>query len=349
MVRAGSLRCSVAWSFTSVLGAVVAAGSVALGGCGTEPARVPPIPPVGTTPLGEPPAHTVGGFTIAIPPAELAPGQETHPCWVIPLERTGPSRIVGGAVLRTTPGMHHGNITTRPRTGEGVRACPAGSGNEGTDIVNGGMVLFASSTQISGEEWYRFPDGHGYRVNDDYEIIARMHYVNPSDAPVTVAPTYEWFTIDEAKLVNELGPFVWMYLDFEIQPRAALTVTAECYLPNNHPTNIVTALPHMHQLGRGLHASYLGGPFDGLRFLDSTGYDPEEGVLVQYDPPVNLTDAEGISFSCSWQNTFDKVIVEGVGDNEMCMVFGYAWPANKAYSAIASPGNCLMVAAPPPS
>jgi len=315
--------------------------------CGDEPS--PPTPPVATTPLGEPPANAVGGFTVTIPPMELAPGDERHPCWIFPLERTGPSVIVGGAVLRTTPGMHHGNITTRPKTGDGVRPCPSGSGNEGTDIINGGMVLFASSTQISGEEWYRFPDGHGYRVNDGYEIIARMHYLNPTEAPVTVAPTYEWFTIDETKLVHELGPFVWMYQDFSIPPRSDLTVTAECYLPNDHPTHIVTALPHMHQLGRSLSATYLGGSFAGERFLDSVGYDPDEGVLVQYEPAVDLTDAEGLTFSCSWQNTFDKTIVEGVGDNEMCMVFGYAWPVDKAYSAIASPGNCLMLATPPPS
>lgn len=315
--------------------------------CGDEPDA--PVPPVATTPLGEPPAYTVGGFTVSIPATQLAPGQERQPCWIVPLAVTGPSRIVGGAVLRTTPGLHHGNITTRPKTGDGVRPCPAGSGNEGTDIINGGMVLFASSTQKVGDEWYRFPDGHGYRVNDTYEVVARMHYVNPTDQMITVAPTYEWFTIDEAQLVHELGPFVWMYDNFEIAPRAALTVTAECYLPNDHPTHILTALPHMHKLGRALTATYIGGTFAGETFLDSTGYNPDEGVLVQYEPAVDLTDAEGLTFSCSWQNTFDKVITDGVGDNEMCMVFGYAWPFDKAYSAIAAPGNCQMLATPPPS
>lgn len=202
---------------------------VLLAAAACDPPSPPPAmtPPVGMPPLGEPPAHVVGGFTISLPATELAPGDERHPCWILPLAPTGPSRLVGGAVPRTTPGLHH--------------------------------------------------------------------------------------------------------------------------LPNNHPTHIVTALPHMHQLGTALQATYLGGPFDGTAFLDSTGYDPEDGVLVQYEPAVDLIDAEGITFSCSWQNTFDKTIVEGVGDNEMCMVFGYAWPFDKAYSAIASPDNCLMFATPPPA
>lgn len=308
----------------------------------------PPVTPVGMPPPGEPPAHTVGGFTIAVPPEQLAPGAETYPCWVFPLDVTGPSRIVGGAVLRTAPGLHHGNITSRPKTGEGIRHCEAGAGNEGTDVINGGMVLFGSSTQKSGEEWYRFPDGEGYRIQDGFEIVARMHYLNPTDLPLTVSPTYEWFTIDEATLVHELGPFLWMYNKFQIPPRATQTVSADCFLPNDHPSHIVTMLPHMHALGRALTGSYIGGPLDGQRFLDSQGYNPDDGVLVQYEPPVDLTNVDGVRFECTWQNTFDKTIVEGVGDNEMCMVFGYAWPVTKAYTLVAEPSNCIMFPTPPP-
>lgn len=318
----------------------------ALAGCGGDEA---PVRPVANPPLGEPPAFTVGGFSITIPEVVLAPGEEIEPCWIFPIELAGPSHIVGGAVLRTPPGMHHGNITTRRKTGEGLRTCEPGAGNSGTDIIQGGSVLFASSTQVTGEEWYRFPDGHGYRINDQYELVARMHYLNPTDAPVTLAPTYEWFTIDEAALVNEVGAFAWVYQGFEIAPRAELTVTADCPLPNNHPMHVLTVLPHMHALGRAMTAGYVGGPFDGELFLDSQGYDPEQGVLQQYEPAVDLTESTGITFSCTWHNTFDKTIREGVGDNEMCILFGYAWPVERSFSAIASPGNCLMLATPPPS
>lgn len=304
--------------------------------------------PSGAPPLGEPPAHVVGGFSITVPETTLAAGQELEPCFIFPLELTGPSRIVGGAVLRTPPGMHHGNITSRPKTGDGIRPCPPGDGDSGLDVINGGTVLFASSTQVEGEEWYRFPDGYGYRVNTEHEIVARMHYLNPSDTPIAIAPTYEWFAIDERELVHELAPFVWTYGKFEIPPRASLTVTADCPLPNDHPMHVVTALPHMHALGRALDASYVGGPFDGQRFLDSPGYDPDRGVLLQYDPAVDLTDAMGIRFSCTWQNTFDKPIGEGIGDDEMCIVFGYAWPVDRSFNAIATEGNCIMVPTPTP-
>ncbi len=303
-------------------------------------------PPVATDPLQEPPANT-GGFTIQIPETSLAPGEEIEPCWIFPLELTGPSHVVGGAVLHTQPGMHHGNITTRRKTGEGFRECPPNDGDPGTDVISGnGNVLFGSSTQISGDEWYRFADGEGYRVRDDYELVARMHFLNPTDQELVLAPSYEWFTIDEATLINELGAFIWMFQGFEIPPMSTTTVTADCSFTGNHPMHVVSLLPHMHKLGTSLDATYVGGPFDGQKFLDSPGYDPDNGVLAHYDPPVDLGSAGGLTFSCTWTNTLNKTIVEGVGDNEMCMIFGYAWPVDRAYTAYATPGDCILFPTP---
>ena len=149
-----------------------------------------------------------------MPATEVPPGSERFPCWIFPLDVTGPSRIVGGGKLVTQPGMHHGNITTRPKTGEGIRPCgkndsAGGLGGEASDILSGGSVLFASSTQIVGEEWQSFPDGMGFPLAEGYEIVARMHYLNASTSPLTVSPRYEWFTIDQSKVTHLLGPFAW--------------------------------------------------------------------------------------------------------------------------------------------
>jgi hypothetical protein len=109
----------------------------------------------------------VGGFVAEMPPSTLAPGDETYPCMIIPLELEGPSRIVGGGSVTVGNGMHHGNITARPKTGEGVRPCPAEEGllgGEAGDILKGGAVLFGSTTQFEGTEWRTFPDGMGFPI-----------------------------------------------------------------------------------------------------------------------------------------------------------------------------------------
>jgi len=317
--------------------------------CGGEPSA-PVDPPFSKPekPLAEPPTNTVGGFSIQIPDEVLAPGEERSVCYIFPLELTGPSQIVGGGVLDVGPGMHHGNITTRPKTGEGVRLCPPDEpgalAGEAADILDGGAVLFGSSTQIVGKEWQSFPPGMGFPIRAGHEIVARMHYLNTSQTALLIAPRYEWFTIDESKVEHLLGPFIWVYKGFQIPPKSALTVTGSCQIPG--PMHIVNALPHMHALGRGFTMEFMGGELDGQRFLDSPGYSAD-GVLAQYRPAIDLSQGEGARFSCTWQNTFDKPIVEGIGDNEMCMLFGYGYPYESTYSAYAvGPDNCLPLALP---
>ena len=306
---------------------------------------------MGVRPEQGPPPNAAEAFSVQLPEFTLGPGQEIEPCWIAPLDITE-SVFVAAASLTTTPGMHHGNVTSRPKTGEGLRECGpednAGVlGSEAGDIIKGGAVLFASSTQVEGTEWHRFPDGMAYRVRAGYEIVLRMHYLNSGTEPITVAPLYRWYSIPPADLVQELGPYYWSIRQFEIPPRTTHTVSSECFFYQD--MHIVDALPHMHALGQRFTAGYAGGPRAGELWLDSKGFDPEAGVIHQYDPAVDLSQGDGATFSCTWNNTFDKVIGEGIGDNEMCILVGYAYPPENAFSALTSDGgSCLAVRPPDP-
>jgi hypothetical protein len=306
--------------------------------------------PTGALPPQAPPPNAVGGFSIELPPVTLQPGDELLPCFILPLVLDGPSHVVGGARLTTGgPGMHHGNVVTRRATGTGVRSCDGESSSEAQqaiDVLNGGAVLFGSTTQLDGTEWQSFPAGMGYRIRDGYEIVARMHYLNATPDPVTVAPRYDWYTIDEATLQQELAPFAWSYQDFVIPPGADYTATGNCLFTD--AMHIVSVLPHMHKLGTAFRAGFLGGPLDGQAFLDSPGYSPDSSVIRQYDPSVDLSQASGAWFSCTWHNTFDKPITYGVGDDEMCILFGYAWPPANAFTTLVQNGACTVLGAGAP-
>lgn len=327
-----------------------------LGGCAPPAAAhadlgagdLPPLP-AGQPPLPSPPPNTVGGFEIRIPPMTLRPGDERFPCYVLPLLLEGPTRIVGGASLTVGPGLHHGNILTHRQTGDQLRVCnrdERGGEAEAIDVVQGGSVLFGSSTQFAGTEWQRFPEGMGYRVRDDQEIVARLHYINASNATITVAPIYRWYTIAEAALKTELAPFAWDYREIRLPPKRETTLTGRCLFLD--PMHVVSVLPHMHALGTRFTAGFLGGPRDGQLWLDSKGYDPDQGVLRQFEPAIDLGQAHGATFACTWNNTFDKEIEYGVGDDEMCVLFGYAYPVWASYTTlIGEGGRCSVIAAAP--
>lgn len=334
-----------------VLGVLLCAGCSDAGGRAPDPPSPPIAPhpvipslPDGKPPPAGPPRGAAGGFRVTLPAMTLGAGAERFPCFLIPIAIDGPSRVVGAAVLRAPAGLHHGNITTQRRTGDGVRACPDSQfGNEAIEVTAGGVVLFASSTQHAGEEWYHFPDGMGFRVPEGHEIVAHMHYLNASTTPVVIAPEYEWYTIGESSLREELFPFVWMITGFQIPPHAEYTARAECELPETG-MHIVTLLPHMHRLGRELTAGFWGGARDGELFLESPGYDPDKGVMVQYDPPVDVIDGWGVDYSCTWRNDGDSIVYEGFGAGEMCMLFGFGYPRRTTYSFLATAkGSCSAV------
>jgi hypothetical protein len=303
----------------------------------------------GSLPVQQAPANAVGGFSIdlgdpAIMPIVMKPGAELFPCIVFPLEVTGTSRIVAGGVLTPSAGLHHGNITTRPTDGiAGIHPCPNTSwtvdaiGEEATDILAGGQVLFASTTQIQVPEWESFPAGMGYEIKDGFQIIAHLHYLNISQVTETPAPKYQWYTVDPSTVTQELYPFVWRLTNFMIPPHTQQTSVGACDFPSG--MQIVNILPHMHQLATGLDLAYLGGPDDGQDFLVSPGYSTEESLQRQYQPAVDLSQGSGMTMSCSWDNTTDQTIIEGTGINEMCMIFGYGWPGSATYSAQFSPGD----------
>ncbi len=330
-----------------LLGLVVAACSPADDGVvGMEESKLPP----GRPPAAAPPANAVGGFEIELPAVTFAPGEEREVCFAMPLKLRGPSRLVNAGVVTTGPGLHHGNITTRTRTGDGVRTCDTGGQTDlALEIAAGGSVLFASSTQVQGSEWQSFPAGYAFAIGEDQEIVARMHYLNASSRPLVIAPRYQWFTIAAQDVQTELGPFAWTYFKFHIPPRSRYTVQADC--PLQRPMHLVQLLPHMHALGRRFTLSFLGGPRDGQPIVDLTNYGVRgETDIRQFAPAIELSQGgagDGIRFACSWENTFDKVIEFGVGDNEMCIAFGYAYPPQNAASAGASEDvDCLPILPP---
>jgi hypothetical protein len=135
--------------------------------------------------------------------------------------------------------------------------------------------------------------------------------------------------------------------NFSVPPNTQQSFVGACNLPG--PMHVVNVLPHMHQLGVGLDAAFLGGPLGGQTWLQSAGYSANDTLQRQYTPALDLSQGSGMTMTCTWNNTTSQTVMEGAsGVNEMCMLFGYGWPRASAYSAQFVPGNttagCIAVA-----
>jgi len=79
-------------------------------------------------------------------------------------------------------------------------------------------------------------------------------------------------------------------------------------------------LSHYHQLGSYTQLEIAGGPRDGEVIMRHDGFGENFGFAV--DPPLDLAaaGAQGVRFTCGFQNPRMAQVGWGIGDQEMCVV-----------------------------
>lgn len=279
--------------------------------------------------LPEPPKR---GFRLVAPPLTVAPGEEVLTCVAWPFPGQLSSSLIYGARLYTTPGLHHSNVVTRtidPDLGpQPYPDCHPGAydpfGNIPEVIPD---VLFANSTQVVGHEDLTFPPGVGFRVDPSREIVTSIHFLNTGTSPMRIEVAYDFFTMPEEKLISEAAPFVMQVNDFLIPPHTKKTIELDCTVFGGYVTSL---MPHTHKLLERFYVeeNWVSGKREMI--YEKGSFDFESDIRM-FNPPRNLSDVASIRFGCDFNNTLDKDVVYGVGDNEMCILFGYIYPAEKQF------------------
>ncbi|HEY8377575.1 MAG TPA: hypothetical protein VIK91_13865, partial [Nannocystis sp.] len=128
-----------------------------------------------------------------------------------------------------------------------------------------------------------------------------------------------------------LAPMHLDYRELSIPPLQRSRFTGHCAFADKYQQaagspldlKLYYVLPHYHVLGESFGLEILGGPRDGEVIFQLDGFNADANGKV-FDPPIDLTGAQGLRFSCGYDNWFDKFIGYGIGDQEMCMMLGLA-------------------------
>ncbi|WP_434041912.1 MULTISPECIES: hypothetical protein [Sorangium] len=283
--------------------------------------------------LPEPPRS---GFRIIAPPRTLAPGEETTFClsWPFPaLVNT----TVHAARVYTTAGLHHSNVIAKP-VNPAFGPNPYPGCHPGADDPFGALpyvipdVLFASSTQVVGAETLAFPPGMGFTLDTSREIATSVHLLNPSAEPAVVELAYDFFTMPLSERAEELVPFVINVNDFLVPPRATRSVGATCATFGG---NIVSLMPHTHRYAEAFDVDVVREDGGEARIYEGGAFDLEGDIEV-YRQAISLGDGDSIRYACRFRNTSEHDLRFGLGDNEMCTLFGYMYPPEKQLAAFAA-------------
>jgi hypothetical protein len=274
--------------------------------------------------LPEPPKR---GFRLIAEPRMLGPGEEIELCISWPFPAKLSSDIVHAGRLYTTPGLHHSNVVTKPVDPEDgpqpYPGCHPGAYDPFGELPNViADVLFANSTQVVGGETLALPEGVGFRIDRSRDIVTSIHFLNTSSEPQKVEVAYDLFMMPEDRLLHEAAPFVVSVNDFLIPPHSKQTIGATCDVFGG---SVVSFMPHTHKLLEQFTVDLVHEDGTETPLYAKGAFDTESDIQV-YDPPIQVKGSDSIRYGCAFNNTTDKDVTWGLGDNEMCILFGYLYP-----------------------
>ena len=262
----------------------------------------------------------------------LSPHEETQPCiqWTLNNERPV---YIQSVTLANQGGYHHSNWFVVPddlyEGEDGFFNC-SDRGFTELDAAINGTVLTAQSTQ-SRFERMDLPPGVVIKAPPHHKIIAGGHLLNLADGDYATELRMSLEIIHPSEVNVVAAPFRLTYFDLQIPSFTEARFTANCNLAGAYETaaarpidlKLYYVLPHYHYLGNYFDLTISGGPQDGESVFRLDGFNADASGRP-YPDPIDLTGAEGFSFTCGFNNWTDQQVGWGIGDQEMCVMLGLA-------------------------
>jgi hypothetical protein len=237
---------------------------------------------------------------------------------------------VNAVELEQDEASHHSNWTFVPDDlydgPDGVWPCDDRKYSQLDAALKGG-VLYAQSTQTT-HEVQKFPAGAAVRIPPYSRVIGDVHLLNTGSAAVTGHAKLTLHTLAADDVKVKLVPFHLTYDGLDLPPHAASRFTGNCEMGSQFPGGVLDMkvyyiLPHTHALATRFFVNVLGGPADGKSLLETRGFDSGAHGRA-FDPPYDMSAAQGFSFGCQYLNPRDVDVKWGFGDQEMCELLGFA-------------------------
>lgn len=262
----------------------------------------------------------------------LEPLEEELTCLSMTLDNDEPL-YVQEVRLSNGGALHHSNWVVVPESAfpgpDGFWPCRERDFTD-TKGAQAGTVLFAQSTQ-SRLERQRLAHGAVIKIPARHKIISDVHFLNAAPRELETSLDLTLEIVHPAEVEAVMTPLRLTYLDLSIPPGKTSHFSTECDLASAYEGATDSSfdlalhyvLPHYHDLGSHFRLEVVGGPRDGDVLHLVEGFDADANGLV-FDPPVDLTGAQGLRLTCGYDNWRNDTVGWGVGDQEMCVMLGLA-------------------------
>jgi hypothetical protein len=239
---------------------------------------------------------------------KLAGGQETYLCVTV----TGAAETYITAFKSVgTPGTHHATLSAAGGLSDGVV--------DGCGPVAMYRQIFASGTTAVQQE---MPDGVAMRIEQDQQVVLRLHLFNTHDDALTGHSGVLVKTASAYAVKQVAGSVLAGTIALSIPPGTS-TQTGTCTLGSD--ATVFNVFPHMHQLGRSMKAVAVRA--DGS---EQTLYDGpfEFDAQLHYEvDPLLMHAGDRVRVECTYDNVTDATV--GFGESsrdEMCFLGLSSYP-----------------------
>lgn len=286
------------------------------------------------------------GFRLVLPRIILEPYQEFSFDMCMPMPALE-NNYIYTQELRTGPGLHHGNMLALPRdeahprpypncnkedTGNGLGQLFKAVALGAWDDFVAPEVLFANSTQTTDVDRYSSPDGYAIKIGEVRDIVMNTHLLNPTDEEIVLNTVYDFYTMPADLVEHTSAPFVWTWMDFNIPAQSQKTLGADCqFFGGDIPdAEITSVMPHMHEWGVGYDVTLHREDGSQDRIYDKRDVNMWESDIESYNPPKSAAGVNNVNYECHFDNNLDHDMGFGIGENEMCFLFGFVSPPEAA-------------------
>ncbi|HEX4475417.1 MAG TPA: hypothetical protein VH142_10100 [Polyangiaceae bacterium] len=252
-------------------------------------------------------------------------GGEATDCTYVALPADRGEIAVNHAESHFTPGSHHflvfrTNSTSVPDGGATVHPC--------TDLEQVGNFKGTYYEAQAPDSSRALPPGVAHLFEPGEVLLLTSHYLNTTTSDLQPKVSFVLHTMDPKKVEQEAGSIFFYNPSIVIPPLAQVSATRVCPLS----TDIHLALLWSHMHSRGVDFKATSSDQTVQQSLgdlyDSSQWSEPAPRAFPYDPSIPLPSGSSISYTCNYDNTTSKQIVQGpsAATNEMCILHGMYWP-----------------------
>ena len=272
-------------------------------------------------------SFTTGTYTATWGPYTIPPGTEDTRCVEVKLGNTDNiqvheiNNVLGNA-------SHHFIVYRKADGPEQTTPTPCNPFTGTLDPANGAPLMITQR----GDETLTLPEGVVFTLKPNQLIRLELHYVNPSDEPVTVEARAEFRTVLGA---NQEADFIFAGTpDIDLPSGTQTQTVGPTYLPlvGLEGANVFAITGHTHQLGKTVTVATATSETDpGTQVYGPANFNWDEPETTYHTPSFQIPQNGGFRFSCTYVNNTGRRVGFGEGvDDEMCFFWLYYYPSQGA-------------------